>query len=82
MLLLISIFLFHGFFLSEYVIFANEREATSENRNIIATGTIRSDGALWTLDDDGVVEIGGGVIWHDGFGSGVVWPERIGRRPT
>jgi len=82
MLLLISIFLFHSFFLSEYVIFANEREATSENRNIIATGTIGSDGALWTLDDDGVVEIGGGVIWHDGFGSGVVWPEGIGRRPT
>jgi len=40
----------------------------TENREIIATGTTSENGAPWTLYDDGMVEVGGGIIYHNGEG--------------
>ena len=36
-----------------------------DQRTVYATGTVGRGGAIWTLFDDGIVEIGGGIISHN-----------------
>ena len=41
---------------------ATANEAETENRSVIAIGTVGENGAPWTLYDDDIVEVGGGEI--------------------
>ena len=65
-ILSVLIVLLHGLF---FAVAATAID--TENRTVVATGTIGEGGAEWTLYDDGVIEVGGGIISHDGAsGSG------------
>ena len=68
-MLVLAVFFLFGFM----TIIAVADDTETEDVEVIASGTIGEDGAPWTLDSNGVVEVGGGTILHDGnFSSGNV----------